>query len=79
MIANMVAQKIIDTVLSLPVAEQFELFDRLRERLRDEPLPLTNDQRQLLDERIAAFDADPNEGLPWDEVRAAIEARLGNA
>ena len=76
-IRGMVAQNIIDSVFALPLAEQFELLDQLRERLRAEPSPLSEAHRRLLDERLDAFDADPTGGAPWDEVEAGIRAKLG--
>jgi putative addiction module component (TIGR02574 family) len=40
-----------------------------------ERLPLTEAQRQELERRIAAADANPNEGISWEEVKAAALAR----
>ena len=39
--------------------------------------PLTSEQRQELDRRIAHDDADPSDVVPWDEVKATARARLG--
>ncbi|HEX5720088.1 MAG TPA: addiction module protein [Thermoanaerobaculia bacterium] len=33
-------------------------------------------QRRILDERIAADDADPDAGSPWEEVKQRILASL---
>lgn len=39
--------------------------------------PLTPEQRQELDRRIADDDAYPTDVVPWDEVKASARARLG--
>ncbi len=37
---------------------------------------LTEAQKQELDRRLAAYDADPTLGSPWDDVKARIRDRL---
>ena len=37
---------------------------------------LTDAQRQELDRRIAEDDADPDGGIPWEEVKASARARF---
>jgi len=32
-------------------------------------LEVTDSQRKILDERLAAYKASPNEGTPWEEVK----------
>lgn len=39
--------------------------------------PLTTAQRAELDRRVAEDDAFPNDVVPWNEVKAAVKARLG--
>lgn len=60
--------------LQLPVEEQLEIAEAIWERLEnaaDQP-PIPDWQRQLLDERIAEDDADPEGGSPWEEVKQRI-------
>lgn len=40
-------------------------------------LPLSQAQQQLVRERLAAHQADPDTAKPWSEVRAEIEKELG--
>ncbi|HVR98912.1 MAG TPA: addiction module protein [Thermoanaerobaculia bacterium] len=50
------------------------------EDLEEEPaLPLPDWQQEILDERIAEDDADPDGGSPWDEVKQRILASLAGA
>jgi putative addiction module component (TIGR02574 family) len=37
---------------------------------------LTETEKQLLQERLEAYEADPNAGSPWAETKARILARL---
>ncbi len=53
----------------------------LAQQIRDsvaaelERQPLTDAQREELDRRIAAADANPNEGVPWEVIRAEAKLR----
>ncbi len=40
-------------------------------------LPLTDAQRAELTKRIAEDDANPDDTIPWEDVKAATLARLG--
>jgi len=42
----------------------------------DSEEPLTQDEKALLDSRIAAYLKDPQEGSSWEEVENRIRARL---
>ena len=42
----------------------------------EDDFPLSQDTKELLDRRYAAFQANPNEGLPWAEFRKKIQAQL---
>lgn len=39
--------------------------------------PLTPEQREELDRRVADDDAFPDDVVPWSEVKASMRARLG--
>ncbi len=65
-----------DELLKLPVAERLELvqelWDSIAEDCAREPFPLTDEQREDLERRLAEADADPTGGAPWKEVRERI-------
>lgn len=42
-----------------------------------EGIPLTEDQKQELDRRLAVLDASPDAVTPWEVVEAKALARLG--
>ncbi|HEY2587527.1 MAG TPA: addiction module protein [Tepidisphaeraceae bacterium] len=74
----MVAKNLLDNVLALPVDDRLELFEKLRENLLNDPelSALTAEEMQLLDERLAEFEADPTGGAPWEEVEARLAGLL---
>ena len=63
---------------SLNVEERLELIESLWESLIVDPsnVPITNAQKQMLDERLDEIDAGDDAGAPWKEVRARILNRL---
>ena len=44
-----------------------ELWDSVAKNQDD--LEVTDSQRKILDERMAAYKASPNEGTSWEEVK----------
>jgi putative addiction module component (TIGR02574 family) len=62
----------------LTPAERLQLLQEIWDSLAHdvEVLPLTEPQRQELDRRLAALDADPNRVVSWEEVEAQALARL---
>lgn len=60
--------------------ERFEIRVKLAEldddRWLDEDDPLTDEQKALLDARIADMERNPNASISWDEAKKRIEARL---
>jgi len=61
----------------LSVAERMQLVEELWDSIGEQPadLPLTAEQRDELDRRLADCEADPNAGSPWSEVRDRLERR----
>jgi putative addiction module component (TIGR02574 family) len=42
----------------------------------DDNDPLTEEEKALLDARLATYEKDPDAGSSWDEVESRIRARL---
>ncbi len=51
-----------------------ELWDSIA--IEAENSPLTDDQRSEVDRRLAAYQANPQSAIPWEQVEAEVEARL---
>jgi len=63
--------------LALPLAERLQLVEDIWDTIAAAPeaLPLTDEDRQLIDRRLTARQCDPQAGSPWEEVHARIVAR----
>jgi putative addiction module component (TIGR02574 family) len=61
-------------ILKLSVAERIQLVEDIWDSIAADPdaLPLTPEQREELDRRLADADANPGEGRPWSEVKARL-------
>src|ERR1700720_4684141 len=64
--------------LQLPVEDRLGQAEALWESLDQEPVQpeLPAWQREVLDERLAADEAEPDAGSPWEEVKQSIFAKL---
>jgi putative addiction module component (TIGR02574 family) len=62
----------------LSVDERLQLIDEIWESIRPavEQTPLTDEERQLLDQRLATLDANPQNVTSWEEVEARALARF---
>ena len=68
----MTKTEIQQTALDLPPRERQELVEVLWESLEAEPAVLPAWQHDLLDERLADLDKNPEQGSPWEEVEKRI-------
>ena len=41
-----------------------------------EGLPLTDEQKEIIDERLAEHRRDPSIAVPWEEVRERLRSKL---
>jgi putative addiction module component (TIGR02574 family) len=65
-----------DSIKQLSVAERVRLAQDIWETLQPtaEELPLTEEQRQLVDRRLEEHRRDPHSAIPWEQVKARIES-----
>ena len=66
-----------DEIRRLSVAERVRLVQDIWDTLQPtaDELPLTEEQRELLDRRLAEHLADPTSAIPWETVRARLDSR----
>ena len=57
---------------NLSAAEKFELLDALWESLEADELTLTDAQRDELEFRLGQYECNPDEVVPWEQVRAGL-------
>lgn len=56
----------------LSAAEKVELIDALWESLEADVPALTDEQRAELDDRVARYQSNPSDVIPWEQVKAAL-------
>ncbi|MCB1674734.1 MAG: addiction module protein [Halioglobus sp.] len=62
----------------LPMRERIEYVQGLWDYIAESPqeLPVPDSHKTILDERLDAFEASPDQGRPWSEVREEMLHRL---
>ena len=61
---------------SLPVEDRLELIAALWESLSADEVSVDDEERALLDERLAALESRPELGRNWDEVERDLRSRI---
>jgi len=61
-------------ILELPVDERIRLVELIWDSIAAVPesVPMSDELKAELDRRLAEFEANPESGIPWDEVRERI-------
>jgi putative addiction module component (TIGR02574 family) len=57
---------------SLSTAEKLELLDVLWESIEADAPPITDAQRAELDRRVARYEQDRSNVIPWEQVKANL-------
>jgi putative addiction module component (TIGR02574 family) len=70
--------QLLDEARKLDVSEQIDLVEAIWDGIasRGEVPPLTDAQKAELDRRLAAHLANPDDVIPWNEVKAAVLAKI---
>ncbi len=68
---------LISDILALSVAERIRLTQEIWDSISAVPdsVPLSQGDREELDRRLAAYQANPSSGSPWPEVRERLQRR----
>ena len=64
----------LDAILELPAAERVELAQQIWESVFEHPeaVVLTGAQKEELERRWQAFEANSDEGEPWEDVKRSL-------
>ena len=67
-------ETVLAEIRSWPVEDRVRLMDEIREGLTDEAseLDLTDELKDLLDRRLAALDADPDNVTTWEAIKEHV-------
>jgi putative addiction module component (TIGR02574 family) len=55
--------------------DRLQLIEALWDTLSDEEIPVTAEERDLLDARLSDFEANPDDQSPWSDVKTRLEQR----
>ena len=61
--------------LKLSPSDRLQLIEALWDTLSEDDIPVTPEERALLDARLADLEASPGDQSPWSEVKARLEQR----
>ncbi len=66
--------KDIAEIRKLPVTERLQLVGEIWDSILEDPdlLPVSDELIQLLENRLAAYRADPSTAVPWEEVEREV-------
>jgi putative addiction module component (TIGR02574 family) len=57
----------------LTASEKIELIELLWDSIPEDQVPVPEFHRRLIAERMTEFEADPDEGEDWEDVKAELE------
>ena len=64
----------LEDILQLSVSERIQLAEDIWDSIAATPesLPLTDAERQELDRRLESYARNPDEGVPWDDLKKQV-------
>jgi putative addiction module component (TIGR02574 family) len=64
----------LDDIMQLPATDRVEIAQLIWESVFEHPdaVPLTQTQKLELERRWRAFEQNPDEGEPWDDVKRSL-------
>ena len=70
--------ELLKTIMKLTPVERVALMGAIWDSLKEHELPpLTSEQEQELERRIAEHRAHPEDAIPWETVKAELKKRYG--
>lgn len=71
------SMNLINEAKNLPLSQRIELIEALWESIAQEGYepPLTPEQAEELDRRLIAHQQDPNDVIPWENVRSDLDSK----
>ncbi len=67
--------RLLDDALRLNANDRLELIEQLWDSLAYAEIPITEAEKNLLDQRIADMEANPQAEVSWDDARARLIKR----
>ncbi|HEX4320907.1 MAG TPA: addiction module protein [Acidobacteriaceae bacterium] len=63
------------SISSLSEAEKYDLLDALWEDIESHASGLSAEQAEEIDRRVAAYEKNPSDVTPWEQVKAGLPKR----
>jgi putative addiction module component (TIGR02574 family) len=73
----MSAAEILDQIRRLPPEEQYEVAEKIWEEFGDFDDELTPQQAAELERRAEEFRKNPQDSIPWEQLRDEVRQRFG--
>jgi putative addiction module component (TIGR02574 family) len=64
-----------DEIVDLPVSERLKLIETLWDSINPRDIPVPEGHQRALDEALADYRRNPEEGRPWSEVRDELSSK----
>ncbi len=64
-------------LMALPDEEKLALAEELWSSVEEKLAPITEDDIAFAEERLKMHEANPEEGMTWEEVREKLKAKYG--
>ncbi len=70
--------QIMKDIMKLSIPERILMVEAIWDSIaeNDDKLELSNNTKQILDERLAAHEDNPNAGSSWEDVKARIKSSI---
>ena len=64
----------LEDILQLSVSERIQLAEDIWDSIAANPesITLTDAERQVLDRRLESYARNPDEGVPWDDLKKQV-------
>lgn len=69
------SSNLLEEARKLTPNERLDLIAALWDSLSEEDIPVTAEDRKLLDTRLGDLETNPNDQSPWSDVKARLEQR----
>jgi putative addiction module component (TIGR02574 family) len=66
---------LLEEAIKLSPRDRLQLIGDIWDTLSEGEIPVTPEERDLLDSRLADLEANPDDQSPWPEVKARLEQR----
>lgn len=70
-----VSADILEEARKMSPAERLQLISQLWDTLSEEDIPVSSEERALLDARVEDLETNPQDQSPWPEVKARLDQR----